>query len=337
MLFSPCFVVPVFCQSVPVFFPVAACFIALDRQDLPFVEYSWEFCRLAAATALDDATILALFWHGANSHRPVDLPDTIGLRWREGILRCLENILPQVRISPPSSAALLPPTVCGKIQPTAVSGQHRVHSRADPFQELTESTPEPAPFQELTERPPRSACCPSTPKRPRCSSTPKSAHCPSTLQCPLLDSALQCLLQDCALQCPSVPKSVRCLSALQCPLLDSALQCPLLDSNLQCPLQDCALQCPTAPRSVLCPSAPKCQCSAIRHGPRSSLIRHGFLSPRTPHGSRNGRRPGGLLSAHPPSPLDGVWRKNAPSGGGRNVRLCFPVSFVCSVSPSRVC
>ncbi len=88
---------------------VAPRFIALDRQDLPFV---------AAATALDDATILSLFWHEANSHHPVDLPDITGLRWREGILRCLENVLPQARIS------------CGEIQPTAVSGQHRVHSKA---------------------------------------------------------------------------------------------------------------------------------------------------------------------------------------------------------------
>ncbi len=61
--------------------------------------------RSPAATALDDATILSLFWHGANSHRPVDLPDTKGLCWREGILRCLESVRARARTSLPSSAA----------------------------------------------------------------------------------------------------------------------------------------------------------------------------------------------------------------------------------------
>ncbi len=84
---------------------VAARFIALAHRDLPFPEYSREFCGLAAATALDDATILSLFWHGANAHRPVDLPDTTGLKWREGILRCLESVRARARTSLPSSAA----------------------------------------------------------------------------------------------------------------------------------------------------------------------------------------------------------------------------------------
>ncbi len=84
---------------------IAARFIALAHRDLPFPEYSREFCGLAAATALDDATILSLFLHGANSHRPLDLPDTKGLCWREGILRCLESVLTRARTSRPSSAA----------------------------------------------------------------------------------------------------------------------------------------------------------------------------------------------------------------------------------------
>ncbi len=87
----------------------AARFCALARRDIPLGEYSWEFCGLAAVTAFDDATILSLFWHRANFHRPVDLPDTTGLRWREGILRCLESVLLLAKTSPSSSAALPSP------------------------------------------------------------------------------------------------------------------------------------------------------------------------------------------------------------------------------------
>ncbi len=141
---------------------VATHFIALDCQDLPFIEYSCEFCRLAAATALDKATILSLFWHGANSHRPVDLPNTTGLRWREGILRCLENALPQARISPPSSVALSSPQLSAantESTPEPAPVQELTESTPEPapVQELTESTPEPAPFQELTKSTPEPA------------------------------------------------------------------------------------------------------------------------------------------------------------------------------------
>ncbi len=86
----------------------AARFSALARRDLPFVEYAWEFCGLAAKTAWDDATINSLFWTGANYHHPVDLPDTKGLCWREGILQCLESVLPRSRTSPPSIQSAVP-------------------------------------------------------------------------------------------------------------------------------------------------------------------------------------------------------------------------------------
>ncbi len=52
-------------------------------------------------------------WHRANSHRPVDLPDTTGLKWREGILWCLESVLPQARTSPPLSVASSSPPSAG--------------------------------------------------------------------------------------------------------------------------------------------------------------------------------------------------------------------------------
>ncbi len=106
--FLKSFLFPAF--LAPAAMEIAARFIALAHRDLPFTEYSREFCGLAAATALDDATILSLFWHGANAHRPVDLPDTTGLKWREGILRCLESVRARARTSLPSSAVPQAPT-----------------------------------------------------------------------------------------------------------------------------------------------------------------------------------------------------------------------------------
>ncbi|KAL1269171.1 hypothetical protein QQF64_031460 [Cirrhinus molitorella] len=44
----------------------------------------------------------------ANYHHPVDLPDTTGLSWREGILRCLESVQPRSRSGPESSPAAAP-------------------------------------------------------------------------------------------------------------------------------------------------------------------------------------------------------------------------------------
>ncbi len=63
----------------------AACVLALIRRDLSFVEYGGEFCGLAAVAELHDTAILHLFWLGACYHHPMDLPDTTGLCWREGI------------------------------------------------------------------------------------------------------------------------------------------------------------------------------------------------------------------------------------------------------------
>ncbi len=69
-----------------------------------------------------DATLNSLFWKGGNYYRPVDLPDTTGLSWREGILRRLESIWPRSRISLPSSPLAVPqssPPSTTKSSPTA--------------------------------------------------------------------------------------------------------------------------------------------------------------------------------------------------------------------------
>ncbi len=93
------------------------------------------------------------------------------------------------------------------------------------------------------------------------------------------------------------------------------------------------------PSPLICHSLPSAQ---IRHGLPSPLThcglpspltRHGSRSPRICHGSRNWRCPGGLLSTQPPSPLDGVWREDAPSRGGEIsefVSLCLvSTCFLC--------
>ncbi len=51
-------------------------------------------------TAFDDAALNSLFWIEANYYRPVDLPDTTGLCWREAIIRSLESIYPRSGTQP---------------------------------------------------------------------------------------------------------------------------------------------------------------------------------------------------------------------------------------------
>ncbi len=115
----------------------ASHFATLARLNLPFYEYAGEFCKLAAATAWDDVTLNHLFWLGANFHHPVDLPDTSGLSWREGIFRCLGSVRARARTSPPPFAGkLMPPfaahslRVRGPRKPAAVCGSpHTRRSR----------------------------------------------------------------------------------------------------------------------------------------------------------------------------------------------------------------
>ncbi len=92
----------------------ASRFAAIARLNLPFYEYAGEFCKLAAAMAWDDVTLNHLFWLGANFHYPVDLPDTSGLSWREGIFRCLGPSQNQ----PAAVHGSFKPTVRGEIDAT---------------------------------------------------------------------------------------------------------------------------------------------------------------------------------------------------------------------------
>ncbi len=120
--FLPCFCFPVFSRGME----FTARFAALARRDLLFFEYAGEFCGLAAVMTSEDATINSLFWLGANYHRPVDLPDTMGLSWRESVFRCLRSVQDKsvtVRGSqrPAGHCCLKPTTVCGSLKPRALS------------------------------------------------------------------------------------------------------------------------------------------------------------------------------------------------------------------------
>ncbi len=129
----------------------AACVIALARResfhkDLPFMENLWEFCGLTMATAFDDATILSLFWHRANYHRPVDLPDTTGLSWRE-LSHCRPRLLQPcshpgklmlLSVAPPSP----PPSVAQKYLPLLFAAPSSSPAAVD---SSPEHAPVPAP------------------------------------------------------------------------------------------------------------------------------------------------------------------------------------------------
>ncbi len=99
----------------------AACAFALNWQNLPFVEFAGEFCGLAAVTELHDAAILHLFRLRANYQRPMDLPDTTGLCWREGIYRCLGSFRSQVETSPLVSPLAPPSSSSSPLVPSSSS------------------------------------------------------------------------------------------------------------------------------------------------------------------------------------------------------------------------
>ncbi len=127
----PCFV-QCFCFSP--MDHIYAKFTSLARKYLPLLEYAVEFSQLAVLTAVDAAALNSLFWIGVNYHRPVDLPDTIGLSWREAIISCLESVRPQSRTTPDPEPS--PPSPrCAKPKPEPTAG-------GEP---MTAATNEPSP------------------------------------------------------------------------------------------------------------------------------------------------------------------------------------------------
>ncbi len=106
----------------------AACACALSRWNLPFVEFAGEFCGLAAVSELHDAAILHLFRLGANYQRSMDLPDTTGLCWREGIYRCLGSYRSRVETSPRVSPLAPPSSSSSPLVPSSSSSSPLVPS-----------------------------------------------------------------------------------------------------------------------------------------------------------------------------------------------------------------
>ncbi len=157
----------------------------------------------------------SLFWHGTNYHHPVDLPDTKGLCWREGILRCLESVLHWARTSPSSSPSAVPQSSLS----------------ADPQSRPPPSAAHRPPLTQARRLLLHQAC-----RQPN--SQPSSEP----------QSSLPCRLQPQS----SLPCQLPPLSTLQCQLLESALLCLLLQSALQCQLLVSASYTPFPPAGNRC-------------------------------------------------------------------------------------
>ncbi len=141
----------------------AAGVLALIRRDLPFVEYTAEFCGLAAVSKLHDATILHLFRLGACYHHPIDLPDTTGLSWREGIYRCLGSFRSRVETSPLLSPLVPPSSYSSPLVPSNSSVSPLVPSSSSSSLLVTSSSPSS----------PVGLACSAFPERPRDTALPE--------------------------------------------------------------------------------------------------------------------------------------------------------------------
>ncbi len=207
----------------------AAGAFALSRRNLPFVEFAGEFCGLATVTELHDAAILHLFGLGANYQRPMDLPDTTGLCWREGICRCLGSYRSRVETSPRVFPLAPPSSSSSPLVPSSSSSSPLVpSSSSSSLLVLPSSSSLVPPSSSSSPLVPSSTALPEHPLVPLgFGAQPQSLLLTSALQCLLLASALQCLLLASALRCLLLASALRCLllaSALQCRLLASALK-----------------------------------------------------------------------------------------------------------------
>ncbi|ROL41264.1 hypothetical protein DPX16_5373 [Anabarilius grahami] len=82
------------------------------------------FFHLALTCPFDDESLKSMFWIGVNFHRPVDLPDTTDLNWREAHhqVRLMMSVRPRSRTlpdpepeSPPCTRAC--PSADGELPP----------------------------------------------------------------------------------------------------------------------------------------------------------------------------------------------------------------------------
>ncbi len=225
-----CFFLPFYFSLFLKGFPVCARgmdaatrFATLARLDLPFYEYAREFCKLVVATALDDATLNKLFWLGANHHRSVDLPDTTGLSWREGVFRCLGSVRARARTSPLSFAAPASPPPAGKAmpptaaiarpppfaaysspQPVSMASPPAVHVASLPV--AAPSKPEPTPRQRLpVPAPQKRYAVPAPPERPPVPAPRMRLAVPAPPERPPVPAPRMRLAVPAPPECPPVP------------------------------------------------------------------------------------------------------------------------------------
>ncbi len=165
----------------------AARLFALIWRDLPFMEYAGEFCGLAAVTEVQDAALLHLFRLGACYHRPLDLPDTTGLCWREGVYRCLGSVRARVGTSPSPVALPCPPAVSVASPPAENMASSMIinHHKFSPVPAPRQRPPVPASPGPV---PPEPLLVPSSSPEPLLvpSSSPEPLLVPSSSPEPLL-------------------------------------------------------------------------------------------------------------------------------------------------------
>ncbi len=269
----------------------AAGVLALIRRDLSFVEFAGEFCGLASVTELHDAAILHLFRLGAKYQRPMDLPDTTGLCWREGIYRCLGSYRSRVETSPrvsplapfsSSSSPLVLRSSSSLVPPSSSSSRLIPERRREPA--LPERRREPAPAPRL--RPP----VPAPRQRPPVPAPRLRPPVPPALQSPCwFRPALQspCWFRP-AHQSPCRPRP-----AHQNPEWWLLLSTPLRRGSPREFWGGATLH--GLPSFLLCHGG--ISSSLLRHGGiPSTLLRRGRLSPRIRRGRLSPRIRRGRLS-----------------------------------------
>ncbi len=193
----------------------------------------------------------------------------------------LENVLPQVRISPPPSAALLPPAICGEIQPTAVSGQHRVHSRARSVSGAHRVHSRAPQECALPERP-QEAVLPEHPQEcamPKCPPVPAPRQRPpvpaSRLCSPVPERPQECLLPEHPQEC-AMPKRPPVPAPRQHP--------PVPSPRLRPPVPDrppgvCTARAPPSVHALPSAMVHRDPISAMAHGTCTALEASWALTP----------------------------------------------------------
>ncbi len=266
----------------------AARLFALIRKDLPFMEYAGEFCGLAAVMEVQDSALLHLFRLGACYHRPIDLPDTTGLTWREGIYRCLGSVRARARTSLPLENMASPLIINRQSSPVPAFSTAPSSAR---FSRVSPSRA-PAGSVQLSRAPAGSVQLSIAPAGSSSSQERPPVAAPA--------SALQWLLHAVPSSGCSTPVPAP-RSALQCRLPRKCPPVPLLASALQWPAPR---KCPPVPAPRKCPPVPAPRkCPPVRTPEPAPRQRSQVPAPsRAPSGARASRAPPSARASRAPAP-----------------------------------